>query len=252
MSALELKRPALPTGEEEPDAKTSSIANTLADADTALFHAHRAAHTKFVVHNACPRFELSNVVKQAWNMRNEHPLVQELTRLPDQVDAQNEVVHFVSTGEMIARYVLHYKIAWTLHKISSAERIIRQEKYTIVYAVSDAQLLLLMEHLRLPAQSFDVQTRARIDQKGKRHLKSIYIYKVMEEAIALAYQSLTGPCAIFQVRKWCTDEKRDKPYMAFAFFEELAIDAQVKFTIKILYQEMSYFQVLPAEGLVRA
>ncbi|KAF2163294.1 hypothetical protein M409DRAFT_57582 [Zasmidium cellare ATCC 36951] len=173
----------------------------------------------------CPYFLLSSHVELSHSALN-LGLPEFLTRSPRYLRVNDlpgaytdyDFIHFKTdtTDEIYTRQVLHYEIAHASHRQTAAEAQIREEGYTVLYAVSDAQLTLLLDRLQDKSDSYSVHydpadavtkentVKERGDDEFTIHrhqeLKNgYYMRKITDEAAVRAFKSLTASCIMFCV-----------------------------------------------------
>lgn len=205
--------------------------NPSTKADSAeVAEARRIARANFSFATS-PPFTISDFVRDALKLNMENYL----TRSSVQRDPTNSVirrngvdisveydfVHFKTDtiDEIHSRKALHHDIALGLYKQTTAERQIRDDGYIVLYAVGDAQVVLLIDYLRAKAPTYEVRydpadakVRERLEKGStvgemliRRSLdlgKPYYIREITDERIVKAFEILTAPCV-----KLCVGEK---------------------------------------------
>lgn len=179
----------------------------------------------------CPYFKLSSHVRLP-EYATEIGLRDYLTRPPIHRSAPNgptthhgvvinieyDAIHFKTSAvdETLTGSVLHYEIPQALQRQMAAEEEIQADGYTILYAVNNAQLSLLLHHLQKRADGYsshydpadteivdyevrDPSTNAIRVETEHCLASPHYMRKITDEYILMAYKALTAPCIMFCV-----------------------------------------------------
>ncbi|KAK4502503.1 hypothetical protein PRZ48_005928 [Zasmidium cellare] len=129
-----------------------------------------------------------------------------------------DLIHFKTdtVDEVYTRQTLHYEIAQALHRQTVAEETIREHGVTVLYAVNDAQITLLINHLREKCNSYSIHydpaNTLTVESMVKDHatdeftvqthkeLKhAYYMREITDEVVVRAFKSLTASCIMFCV-----------------------------------------------------
>lgn len=211
------------------DALSNISFNT--DTTTEVVALKRSAHQSFNL-QTCPYFQLSTHVALPQKAAG-LSLAEYLTFPPRHLRVHDlpgaytdyDLIHFKTdtTDEIYTRQVLHCEIAHALHRQTAAEAQMREEGYTVLYAVGDAQLTLLLDRLQDNSDSYSVHydpadgvTKENVVKEHgdeeftiRRHQElknAYYMRKITDEAAVRAFKSLTASCIMFCVGRKVANE----------------------------------------------
>lgn len=258
---------AIPTASVMADA--SDAEKKLQAVTFTLAAAHKRARSGFDF-VSCPLLRISSTVTDALGWTGTDVMAY-LTREPAQRHSVQEIanrlgveydaIHFKSdtVDRKVYRRWLHYEIAQAIWRLNEAEDAITGAEYKILYALSDAQLILLLDSLynkddsvgpllgsdksqnKFPVAYDVIHHRAdsplfsehQVLAHPRASTVPMYVRTISEEHIIKAYEMLTASSIIFLVR-----DKVGHNFMASASFVERTLKGEVTVDTTIGYTQL--------------